>query len=400
VDDYISMGDPANGNLDMGTDNFTIQAWVKTSASSSLNTILSKWSAGYQLRINNGAFQAWINDGTTHGPVYSASGFANSLWHFVALTVIRTDSMQLYVDGVANGSAFDISAYAANSISSTANFEIGRVNGIYPFNGLIDDVRIYNRALSASEVAQMYNSTKDGYLGKIKVSTGLVGYWKLDDNNALTSVIDYSGKRNNGTAYSSTATSTSVLSTSTAMIGRAMSFDGVDDYVNQSVSGFRSTDNVGTVCAWIKLNQIGVTQYVISSADEGTADYTIGPIRIDSTNKASIYQLSTGVGDLVLGDTTLTSGTWYHICSQSNGTSYSIFVNSHQEILTVSTGSNTGDWFYDTLNRDNLTIGVLKRSSGLVCLFNGIIDDVHIYNYARTAEQILQDYQRGLQGNP
>jgi len=179
-----------------------------------------------------------------------------------------------------------------------------------------------------------------------------------------------------------------------------LSFDGVDDYVNQSVSGFRSTDNVGTVCAWIKLNQIGVTQYVIGSADEGTADYTIGPIRIDSTNKASIYQLSTGVGDLVLGDTTLTSGTWYHICSQSNGTSYSIFVNSHQEILTVSTGSNTGDWFYDTLNRDNLTIGVLKRSSGLVCLFNGIIDDVHIYNYARTAEQILQDYQRGLQGNP
>ncbi|PIR91704.1 hypothetical protein COU03_00900, partial [bacterium (Candidatus Gribaldobacteria) CG10_big_fil_rev_8_21_14_0_10_41_12] len=58
------------------------------------------------------------------------------------------------------------------------------------------------------------------------------------------------------------------------------------------------------------------------------------------------------------------------------------------EILTVSTGSNTGDWFYDTLNRDNLTIGVSKRNSGLVCLFNGLIDDVRIYNRVLSATEI------------
>ncbi|MCX6791331.1 MAG: hypothetical protein NTV62_04065, partial [Candidatus Gribaldobacteria bacterium] len=257
------------------------------------------------------------------------------------------------------------------------------------FNGLIDDVRIYNRALSSSEVSQMYNSTKDGYLGKIKVSTGLVGYWKLDDNNVLTSVIDYSGKGNTGTAYSGTATSTSVLSTSTAMIGRAMSFDGVDDYVGIPANAnfnFSNTNQV-TWQSWIKVSSdTGGWQTVVGSITQfyfwvnihGTAYFELAYRNTsDATQWGAIaYPFQVG--------------TWYHIAATLNGNVRKYYVNGVYLGQVIGTG---------TIKNINMSarIGLI---SGPTYMFNGLIDEVKIWNYARSAEQIKQDYERGVKGLP
>jgi hypothetical protein len=55
--------------------------------------------------------------------------------------------------------------------SDSSNPRIGSRDGGANFNGLIDDVRIFDRALSESEVLQMYNSTKDGYIGNLKIKS-------------------------------------------------------------------------------------------------------------------------------------------------------------------------------------------------------------------------------------
>jgi len=69
------------------------------------------------------------------------------------------------------------------------------------FNGSLDDIRIYNRALSASEVAVLYN----GGAGRTdNPSSGIVGWWKMNDGSGQT-VTDSSGSGNNGTLGASSS---------------------------------------------------------------------------------------------------------------------------------------------------------------------------------------------------
>jgi hypothetical protein len=74
----------------------------------------------------------------------------------------------------------------------------------------------------------------------------------------------------------------------------------------------------------------------------------------------------------------------------SNGTSYKLYVDGQEEGLTVTGGANSGDWLDDTDQRDNITIGVLKRAA-LDDFFNGIIDEVRIYKRALSANEIKQN---------
>lgn len=69
---------------------------------------------------------------------------------------IAIETGTLYKDGalVASSASFKVD----NESSYTGS--IGVENGAYYFSGLIDDVRIYNRALSASEIAVIYNAEK------------------------------------------------------------------------------------------------------------------------------------------------------------------------------------------------------------------------------------------------
>ncbi|MBU3942490.1 LamG domain-containing protein [Patescibacteria group bacterium] len=61
----------------------------------------------------------------------------------------------------------------------------------------------------------------------------------------------------------------------------------------------------------------------------------------------------------------------------------------------MQTGTNSGDWFTDTSNRDNWTIGVLKYNNQFVNYFNGLIDNVRIYEQALSESQIKQLYVEG-----
>ena len=93
------------------------------------------------------------------------NGANNSLpidntWHHVALVADRDGYAQIYTDGVASGNPGDISGIgdinSANSICiGNGAFGSGCTN--LTLNGTIDDVRIYNRALSAQEIQQLYN---------------------------------------------------------------------------------------------------------------------------------------------------------------------------------------------------------------------------------------------------
>jgi len=137
--------------------NFTLFAWVRTTSTAAVARIISQQDATYYwvLSVNSGYLTTYLSlDGVsaTKGPLLS-----DGQWHQIAISRDTVnDVITWWVDGVSVGTQ----STANNSIYTVANdVYIGAYNGASQFfTGPIDDVRIYNRALSASEVKQLYNS--------------------------------------------------------------------------------------------------------------------------------------------------------------------------------------------------------------------------------------------------
>jgi len=166
TDSYIDAGNPTE--LQFGDEDFTITSWFKMSTSQS-NNLVGKFEASGNQR----SYSIWIDE--------SGSGFAkfvisnngqsgsgnttvvtdnNSLslnnWHFVAVVYDSTNNLaKISVDG----NSFVTSSHSGGAYSSsTANFRISNINGLF-FDGSIDEVAIFNKALSASKIQEIYNAT-------------------------------------------------------------------------------------------------------------------------------------------------------------------------------------------------------------------------------------------------
>ena len=145
----------------------SVSAWVKTTATNGLAGVINKYVAssmnGYQIFMNNGKLCAWyfrngadyIWDGS--GCTLSSPGYADGNWHMVTFTVDSTGG-KLYVDGVQKaGQAWTGVAGATTSGQAVSFARYPGVASPY-LAATLDDVRIYNKSLSASQVATLYNS--------------------------------------------------------------------------------------------------------------------------------------------------------------------------------------------------------------------------------------------------
>jgi len=173
VDDFLRVTD-AN-NLDFGlSDSLTIDAWIKTGSLSSTQRIIGKQTAAgqngvYLLRLfSAGKLQFFLRD--TNGVVTSVTSTApinDNLFHHVAgVRDIATDTIRIYIDGVQVGSTTDLTT---GSFVTNLDLLIGAYSstpGSNNFDGLIDEVELFDRALSSSEIADIFNA---GSAGKCKI---------------------------------------------------------------------------------------------------------------------------------------------------------------------------------------------------------------------------------------
>ncbi|MBF0206848.1 MAG: hypothetical protein HQK53_08140, partial [Oligoflexia bacterium] len=181
TDDYVTLGDPASGIFDFArTDSFTLSAWFKTTNSSASSRIISKgFSAatiGYMLGLNTtGTIRFGMGAANSVSYVtYSATTntYNDGNWHQVIFTHDGTSQREkVYVDGqlqnitsgycgtVVSSNQLDISACTKLEGRSTSNLTIGtKVTYSEIFNGSMQFIRIYKRALPAEEVEALYNS--------------------------------------------------------------------------------------------------------------------------------------------------------------------------------------------------------------------------------------------------
>lgn len=273
---------PRDDLLDLGTGDFTIDAWVRTGANG-VRTIVDKRAQplhGYHFFLYNrrpglqmaigGTWMNWVAPGVVPPGV----------WTHVTVTVDRDDpqGIRFYVDGLPSGPGYDPTAFQG-SLSSGSSLVLGRRSfqkrGFW--DGELDEIEIFRGELSPYEVLSLALA---GRAGKCKCAArgcSLIAWWPLDA--ALFTADDVAGHLSgphDGEVVGSVAV--------TGRVASALRFDGVDDLVKVGqVSGLGvdlTKPGALSLAAWISTSQANGYRPIVSKTvphpnDIGTIGYVL-----------------------------------------------------------------------------------------------------------------------------
>lgn len=480
TNDYVDFGDI--DEFEFGSSNFSIAFWLYTQGTHDLGgdqsgygQIISKYnySTGRQWLFDqnpagNISFSTYPT-GTSGEGLVSTNGYKYQWVHCVG---VRDGTTKLlYINGVLDKTGTTQGVITGKTTKVFLGTIEDSSHKYQLFNGKIDDVRIYDRALSAQEIFELYqlgfggkafspyppdgatgadpniilswspgkdavshdvylgttysdvnDGTGDTYKGnydansydpnglalgttyywridernpsdtvkgsiwsfKTWVEPNFVSWWKLDEGSGIV-VYDSAGF-NDGTIYGATWT--------TGQIDGALSFDGVNDYVEGSSSPFDFANTTFTVSAWFKTTG-GEGVIVGEGGDYGgwmlrTAGTGLLMAQLKASNSSDAYRAWT--------TTNYNNNNWYHVAavittntSNPAGNHADIYVDGlivpTSEVRPLSYAPATPNW----------RIGA-RYYSPYPIYFNGKIDDVRIYNRALSAAEIIELYQQGLGG--
>jgi hypothetical protein len=390
---------------------FTISSWYSTDffpSTHNSHTIIAKrddnlscCSANipYNLSVN---YQQNATDFRKPIAVFAKNGSVSyyqapyqvylNTWTNIVLRV-KTDTCSIYINGV-----LFLQEPLQNSQRNpnTSDLLIGSVNRAFGdeyMNGSLDDIAIYNRALSQEEITALYTGEPVSPPAACtplpsNLQEGLVGYWPFCGN-----ANDESGNGNDGTVNGATLTEDRF-----GNAGSAYGFDGVDDLIE--LGNFNVVGNEISINAWINESEIAALRNVILTKYDGvsfTGDNSISRswsiIRHDAT-----YQNK------------------YHFQISENGQDVqesfcdSVGIANSWRMLTITRNNELVNWYIDgsfVNSSISAQIGSIFSSPTPVFIgcfaqgtlpeeatgfFNGALDDIAIYNRALTPQEVQQLY--------
>ena len=377
--DYITTG--VSSIVPTSTAAYTVSVWCyRNTNNSSYKELLAQWT---NANSGNSFYFGFENSNvrfTDNWQPVTVSGAGNTNVWMNLVGVYTVSNAYIYLNGVlaaTKGSGF--------TYTGTGPLIIGRqgeLNGEY-FDGNISNVLIYNRALSATEVAQNYEAQKSKFANTI-VQQGLV--LNLDAGNpysyagAGTTWYDVSGNSNNGTLTNGP--------TYNADVGGNIVFDGSNDYV--AVTSAASIKNTSTLSleGWVFISS--AMNYYGGIIGKGTSDtdeeYCL---LVHSVNSKVYMDVGSSGGPYTDATFSFSLNTWYHIIGTheriTGSSTIKIYVNGS---LLSSTTVNPTNAVND--NATNVSVG--SRFNGGTSVWNGKIATARIYTRTLSAAEVLQNY--------
>jgi predicted Zn-dependent protease len=415
---YVSLGHPTL--YDFGNNDFTFSVWFQTTTTGTPQQLFScDDMSGRQFifdinDLSAGTVTAYLQNQSAVVGYRTGNILSPNTWYHAVL--VRQGNapgaLTLYLNGAA------VSSFAAfqNDFpftmgTTTSEVDIGRrtyAGYQQYFSGSLSDVAVYNRALSASEVATLYtNSLTGGSVTSpppvtttnsspvtstnagIGVTNGLVAWYPLaGDAN------DYSGNGNNGTlgGYPSFTAGVS------GAANTALSLNGSSQYVSlghPSLYNFGSNDF--TFSLWFQTTATGTPQQLFS-CDDASGRQFIFDIDDLSAGTVTAYLQN---GSAVVGYRTgniLSPNTWYHAVLVRQGNASGALTLYLNGTAVSSFGAFQNDFPF-TMGTTSSEVDIGRRTyAGYQQYFSGSMSSVAVYNRALAASEVATLYTNGLTG--
>ena len=364
---------------------FSVSLWVRHDSIGALNTFIEHANNGnnhndFYLGYDNTQNQLFIEledtnstEGGTCGNPKFCTGIqlTSNRWYHLTATVTPT-TLKVYVDSELAYST----THSTNVNFGNGNWMMGGDTDGNPVNsattdfldGRLDEIRVYSHELTQSEIDSLF---------------GLLAFWKFDD-----CTISVAGDVTDSSASGYNGTPNNGVTNATGRVCTAGSFDGSDDYV--SLPGFSNLTSNFTISAWIKPNAIDADQRIFVDDESNSNGFAFslgdggdGRLRLFSRNVSPIILDSSAV---------ISTGNWHHVVAvhDSINKTRQIFVNGID--ATSGAQTYTGIWGADN---GLASIGGETDGAGSEAnanwRFNGLIDEVKIFNRTLTTEEI-SDY--------
>jgi prepilin-type N-terminal cleavage/methylation domain-containing protein len=214
--------------------------------------------------------------------------------------------------------------------------------------------------------------------------SGLVGYWSFDEGTG-TIAYDLSGYGNNGTLNNFNFNETSGWTT--GKIGKALIFDGSDDWVRVSSSPSLDINKNISVFAWVNRSRIVDWERVLgkfywSGYETGSWELDLGQGYLRCNfNINGIWRSANAPAG-----TNNATGTWYFVGCVYDGSGIYNYVNGELKATSIASGNITTTTY-------PLAIGVTSNGTAIQNVIQGIIDEIRIYNRALSDSEIKYLYE-------
>lgn len=303
--------------------------------------MVEKWSGGatpypYVVRVNTAGQAAFGAYDMTNNPAKVSTATVNDgQWHLITGVRTKGVTLSLYVDGVAQGSPI-----TDTTVGSTANSSLVGVGargvGTQLYQGHIDDVRMYDRALTAVEIEALYES-HDTQINAGSRQNGLVGHWKFDGNAK-----DSTPYANNGTASGGIALTTDRKGTANA----SYDFDGVDDQVLVNANSLPTTLGPKTMQAWIKPGTVTIVKNIMTLYNTSGSQEAL--FRISASSRLQLVNTG-GVVAPFSATVSLAPNTWLLVTYTWDGSNNRFYINGAQDGTNDASLPNGTDLPFDAV---------------------------------------------------
>jgi hypothetical protein len=388
-------------SLNFGAGDVSVEAWVRSTGGTGTRIIYENGFSGTNstrlLETVTDHAEFYVRDQNGNEALSDSTNTINdSNWHHLA-GVRQGTTVTLFVDGVAQTPGSNASLGVVNSncptrfIGGTTTGSFCAINASESFfMGQIDELALYNRALSSSEVGSIFGA---GTAGKLKPTatfppTGLVGWWAGDGDAR-----DITGNGSNG-----------ALGLTTFQVGKVGQAFQFNDNSPSGAVGVQVPNNpilnpqTLTIESWFTATPAGSQQCIVCRSDANhDLGYDLVINRLDDpANGFGVLRLILRTGNAaVRGDLEDTGhrvidGNLHHVAATYDGATMKIYLDGALD-AQLSYG---GGIVYTT---DPLFIGG-DGTNPNVQSFTGLIDEASLYNRALTAPEVQSIFNAGLAG--
>ncbi|MCI0503671.1 LamG domain-containing protein, partial [Candidatus Micrarchaeota archaeon] len=405
VNDYVSIPDPTGG-----LSAFTFDAWVKFDNVSRDEFIAGDWGNGWLLFERYGMLQFYVRGASGNTFIENASTVGTTGWHHVAATYDGSGMAYVYLDGVQSAkSAAGKGVVAAGSPTARLGHSgyyssPGNTSHLF-FEGMIDEVEIYNRALNATEIKSISDSLGEGKCKEpeepppeecVDPPTSVFA-WYQGENNVNDIIGGYDGSMvgGDGDYYG------------TGYVGQAFKCDATDgSYIDLTplLSAPELNSNDGSVDMWVYLNGASSAKREILTISDSTGTELfqivddLGYLLVTVSKNSSTD--SGAMWSAVSNDLVLTPDTWHHIAVTFDGQTLKMYVDGISVPFAYSTGNDKSGWWDDVVSSaDNLKVCIRDNGYWTEPLpMDGLVDEIEFFSAPLTSDEVLGIYEAGHEG--